>query len=184
MTHGQPELYRYFPFCQERLRFFRSRSGLWCAAMAEPDLRLQVSLRLKAARMLAGHRATEGRQSGSAIALTTAELAASPLVKANGIKRNRIEEIEQMKADARPMELAVLAEALKVPRSFLTEPLEGPPEQLSAEDLVDRVRGLARQLELLLNQQGRDVGRRDLESARAAGRSPRPRPVAASGSQT
>lgn len=130
----------------------------------DSDTRLQVSLRLKAARYLAGSRATEGRQAGSAIPLGTAELAQQPVLVENKIAKGRIEEIEQMKVDARPMELEKLAEALGVSHDFLLSPIRPRGDQVSGEELVDEMRRLARLHEQLLNQRGRDIGRRDLRS--------------------
>lgn len=78
--------------------------------------RLAVSLRLKAARHLAG--GTNDR--GQAVPLPVADLVAREPAKTNGITKSRVEEIEQMRVEARPMELDALAEALGVAPSFLT----------------------------------------------------------------
>lgn len=86
----------------------------------QEDTRLQVSLRIKAARHLRGARKSEGKREG-AVALSTAELARHPVLVSNSIARTRIEDIEQMKVDARPMELEKLAEALEVPAGFLID---------------------------------------------------------------
>ena len=77
--------------------------------------RLTVSLRLKAARHLAGRMSDKRKE---AIPLPVADLAAHPLLVENGISRNRLEEIEQMRVDARPMELDQIALALNVPGWF------------------------------------------------------------------
>jgi hypothetical protein len=67
-----------------------------------------VSLRLKAGRYLAGRIDEKGR----AIPLPVSELAEHPLLQENAISRNRLEEFEQMRTDARPMELEKVALAL------------------------------------------------------------------------
>lgn len=141
------------------------------------EVRLQVSLRIKAARYLAGSRATSGKQEGSAVPLGIAELAQHPLLVDNKISKSRIAEIEQMKVDARPMELEKLAEALGVSHDFLLSPVRPRSDQEQDEALIDAMRGLARRAEQLLNQKGRDVGRRDLESRGEADRK-RARPAA------
>lgn len=79
--------------------------------------RIQVSLRLKAARYLAGRAGSQG-----VVPLPVSELAEHPLLRDNRITRNRIEEIEQMKVTARPLELDALARALELPRDWFSEP--------------------------------------------------------------
>lgn len=83
------------------------------------DARLAVALRLKAARWLAGGRAADGRHSGKAIALSTRQLADLPLLRENGITRNRLEDFEQMTTDAKPMELEKIEQALGLPAGWL-----------------------------------------------------------------
>jgi hypothetical protein len=78
--------------------------------------RIQVSLRLKAARYLAGRAGSQG-----VVPLPVSELAEHPLLRDNRITRNRIEEIEQMKVTARPLELDALARALELPRDWFSE---------------------------------------------------------------
>jgi 3-hydroxyacyl-CoA dehydrogenase len=83
-----------------------------------PD-RLEISLRLKAGRWLAGTKATTGRQQGSAVPLTTDALANHPVLLANRITKNRLEDIEQMRnGEARSMELEKIAEALGLPAAW------------------------------------------------------------------
>jgi hypothetical protein len=84
--------------------------------------RIQVSLRLKAARYLAGRAGSQG-----VVPLPVSELAEHPLLRDNRITRNRIEEIEQMKVTARPLELDALARALELPRAWFSEPQDRLP---------------------------------------------------------
>lgn len=89
--------------------------GFTVAHMAEPDPeRVRVSLRLKAGRYLAGRADDDGKP----IALPVDELAKNPLLVANRITRNRLEEIEQTKTSARPMELEKIAVALGLPEDW------------------------------------------------------------------
>jgi transcriptional regulator with XRE-family HTH domain len=83
--------------------------------MADPH-RIQVSLRLKAARYLAGRAGSQG-----VVPLPVSELAEHSLLRDNRITRNRIEEIEQMKVTARPLELDALARALELPPDWFSE---------------------------------------------------------------
>lgn len=146
--------------------------GLSCAAMGVPDpepdeqeqeRRLQVSLRLKAARYLAGRRAaSDSKQPGEAVALTAEELAEHPIMVENVITLNRIRDYEQMKARLRRMELEKLADALGVSHDFLLSPLKPRSEKLRIEQLEDELRRLTGLLAEYVNQQGRDAGRRDL----------------------
>ena len=89
--------------------------------MADP-YRIQVSLRLKAARYLAGRAGSQG-----VMPLPVPELAEHPLLRDNRITRNRIEEIEQMKVTARPLELDALARALDLPQGWFARAEDGPP---------------------------------------------------------
>jgi hypothetical protein len=70
--------------------------------------RVRISLRLKAGRYLAGYADGDGKPT----ALSVEELAQHPLLVANRITRNRLEEVEQTKTAARPMELEKIAVAL------------------------------------------------------------------------
>lgn len=79
--------------------------------------RPEISLRLKSARYLRG-RVIEGR----AVALSPAELAEADALKVNGITKSRIEEIEQMRVDAREMELEKIALALSLPSWWFSAP--------------------------------------------------------------
>ena len=100
-----------------------------------PDVRLQVSLRLKAARHLAGG-LRKGKKGGfEAGPYTVEELAQHELIVTNGIRRNRLDAYEQMKTDPRPMELQVIADALGVPREFLLAPLTNAGQAAVGIDL-------------------------------------------------
>ena len=150
-----------------------------------PEVRLEVSLRLKAARYLAGGlRESKGKNKVGYEAgpVTVEELAQHELIVANGIRRNRLDAYEQMKTDPRPMELQVIADALDIPRDFLLAPLSknGPRLQTNTvEQLIDAMRRLTREAQELINQQGRDIGKRDLQRRADAGRSDPPREDAA-----
>jgi transcriptional regulator with XRE-family HTH domain len=128
---------------------------------------IEISSRLKAARWLVG-------SSGSKPApLSVEELVQRKPLKKNKITKNRIEEIEQAKTEARSMELEKIAEALGLPHAWFTaedwrhlihkEPSEqesrwrrvlGLGKPLSEEDLddlmpefADRLRRLQADLE-------------------------------------
>jgi hypothetical protein len=75
----------------------------------------EISRRLKAARWLLG-----SLVDGKAKALTTAELAAHPVLIANRISKNRLEDIEQLRINGGPRrwELEQLEEALGLPGWF------------------------------------------------------------------
>jgi transcriptional regulator with XRE-family HTH domain len=109
------------------------------------DQLLAISLRLKAARFLAG-REVDGR----AVAMTVPALAEHELLQRNGITKNRLEDYEQMKVtDPRPMELEKIAEALDVPAAFIldgaqVDVADRPSEQI--ERLEDQQRQLNSQL--------------------------------------
>lgn len=78
--------------------------------MTEDERRLQISLRLKAARFLAGHQV--GKRATAMSGETLASL--DPLVD-EGITRNRLEEIEQMTTSARRADLDAISKALALP---------------------------------------------------------------------
>jgi transcriptional regulator with XRE-family HTH domain len=80
--------------------------------------RSELSARLKAARWLAGVPDENGRPRQ----LSVAALVQMEPIKRNKITKNRIEEIEQTKAEARLMELEKIAEALDTPVEWFTEP--------------------------------------------------------------
>jgi len=83
--------------------------------MTEDERRLQISLRLKAARLLAGRRAISGRKKGS-IPLPIEELIATDALRNERITHNRVEAIEQMKgAPVRGSELDAFVVALGLP---------------------------------------------------------------------
>ena len=112
------------------------------------DKRLRDSLRLKAARYLAGSVATDGRL--RAVPLTVENLAKRPELQANGISANRIEEIEQMRTDARPMELQLIAKVLGLPETWFTS--EDVDELVyrdgSPDTVPDRLSAIEEQLRL------------------------------------
>lgn len=94
--------------------------------MAVDPRRVEISKRLKAARQLAGYVDDDGRVR----ALSVAELIRLPDLAQNEISRNRVEDIEQLKVDARPMELKAIADALSLPTDWFAkgggEPLSQP----------------------------------------------------------
>lgn len=77
----------------------------------------EVSRRLKAARWLAGDVGPDGKPR----ALSVAELAQRDELVNNRISANRLEEIEQIKTQARPVELREIARALEVPEQWFDE---------------------------------------------------------------
>jgi transcriptional regulator with XRE-family HTH domain len=91
--------------------------------------RLTISLRLKAARHLHGRVDDKGK----VIPMPVGEVADLPDVRDNGISKNRLEEIEQMKIDARPMELERIALALGMPADWFSS--ETPVRR--SEDALD-----------------------------------------------
>lgn len=94
--------------------------------------RADVSRRLKAARWLAGGIDEKGRVTS----LTVEALAQLAPLPENGISQNRLEEIEQQKVDARPMELEKIARALGVPDAWFSAPT--PIQPALSEDVVRR----------------------------------------------
>ena len=122
---------------------------------------LALSLRLKAARYLAGHKAKDGR----AVALTVADLATREILERNGITKNRIEDYEQMKVvDPRPMELEKIAEGLGVPPSFILEPLD---VEAPIENAVARLTEATAAMRVVARRLGADIGKRDLQLSAA-----------------
>jgi hypothetical protein len=85
--------------------------------MADIERRIEISKRLKAARHLAGYLDEKERVRPLAVE----ELVQLPSMVRNGITRNRIEDIEQLKVDARPMELAAVAAALSLPSAWFAQ---------------------------------------------------------------
>lgn len=108
--------------------------------MSRDERQLQVSLRLKAARYLAGDYSKDEKYASP---ISVEKLAKVPLLVANQIGANRLMEIEQMKTRARPMELQVIADALGVPRWFLVDGLGDPQNEILEE--LSRVRVLLEQ---------------------------------------
>lgn len=81
---------------------------------------VQVSLRLKAARYLAGGPARNGKGKETVKPLRVSALAALAPLQENGITRNRLEDFEQLRATARPMELEPIIEALGLPADWFS----------------------------------------------------------------
>lgn len=93
-----------------------------------------ISRRLKAARYLAGN------GSDKAIPLSAQALAELPVLKENRITKSRIEEIEQMRVDARPIELHTIATALGLPDDWFEKgETSGQPEFEEVVATVDRL---------------------------------------------
>lgn len=95
-----------------------------------PGDRALISLRLKAARWLAGTvQEAPAKRAGdepkrTVNTLRVEELAKRRPLQDNGITKNRLEEIEQLKVDARPMELDAIAAALGLPNTWFADPAE------------------------------------------------------------
>ena len=130
---------------------------------------VEISRRLKAARWLAGGVDDRGRP----VPLSPQELAEREPLRRNRITANAIMEIEQLKKQARPMELREIARALGLPEAwFSAEQLVGGPTlrviertsqhddqlryaaELMAPRLLEAARALAR-------AQGREQQERD-----------------------
>lgn len=113
---------------------FPAARAYGAAGMETPDRKLQVSLRLKAARWLAGARNSKG----AAAPMSIEKLAATPDLHENGITKNRLEDIEQMKVDARPMELERIGQALGV---NLDDLKRAPAVSDAAAEMLSQVLG-------------------------------------------
>lgn len=103
--------------------------------------RAEVSRRLKAARWLAGGT----NEKGLVAPLETRDLAQRPQLAENRISANRLEEIEQLKVDARPMELDKIAEAMGLPSSWFRA-TKVAPLTLDVPAAMEAVRNLAEQI--------------------------------------
>lgn len=103
--------------------------------------RPEVSRRLKAARWLAGSL----NDKGQVAPLEVRELAQRDQLKENRISSNRLEEIEQLRVDARPMELDKIAEAMGLPSSWFRA-TKVAPLTLDVPAAMDAVRHLAEQI--------------------------------------
>lgn len=105
----------------------------------------EISRRLKAARWLAGGVNDKDQPR----ALDVNELAQRAPLPDNNITANRIREIEQLEAKARPMELDKIAEALGMPADWFTVEKVAPitPNTAVIRDalsrLTEQVAGLA-----------------------------------------
>jgi transcriptional regulator with XRE-family HTH domain len=94
----------------------------------------EVSRRLKAARWLAGGLDEKGKPKP----LSVKELAALRPLPENGISANRLEEIEQMKITAPPMELEKIAQALELPDDWFTAEAPQVSRGLAALDQLQQ----------------------------------------------
>lgn len=135
MLTGKPVLLRLIPSKPDVSQLVKGESGRSRAAQeyggrAMPD-QFQLSLRLKAARWLNGYI----DEKGTPKAMHLDVLAEMPSVKNNGITLNRLHEIEQMKAEARPMEFDEIADALNVdPDWFRAENLLPELSELDVDE--------------------------------------------------
>lgn len=158
-----PEKSRANRVSPERFGVMLCGVGLNRPKADETSLRLEVSLRLKAARYLAGGLRPTKKGELIASPVTVDELAADPVIVKNGISKNRLDAYEQMKTEPRPMELRVIAEALGVDPEFLLEPLAEKPEPQAVEDTLAVLQDTLKTLQDQLPRLGRDIGKRDLE---------------------
>lgn len=121
-----------------------------------------ISRRLKAARWLAG---TGRNGKGTLVPLPAAELARHELLVRNGITASRIEEIEQERVDARPMELEKIGLALGVSEGWFDVGERGrvSDEQLrrAAELLGPQLLAAARAVQQAQAQEQADTDERD-----------------------
>lgn len=86
--------------------------------MDDAERRLQVSLRLKAARYLAGRTGSKG-----SIAMPISDLVLIDELQDEGITKNRLEEIEQMRPTTKPAkrsELDAIVSALGLPEDWFS----------------------------------------------------------------
>lgn len=90
-------------------------SGLLCSTVDENERRLQVSLRMKAARHLAGY---HGSQGATPMPITDV-VTLGPLLDEQ-VSSNRLTEIEQMKVSARRSELDAFVAALGLPADWFS----------------------------------------------------------------
>jgi hypothetical protein len=98
---------------------------------------LEISLRLKAARFLAGSasvRSGTKSDKGQAIALRPEELALRPPLPENRITANKLREIEAMKTYVTPGQVALIGQALGVDLEHLPmlEPANAEPLSLDS----------------------------------------------------
>lgn len=117
------------------------------------DSRVDASRRLKAARML------RGRWTGAHGVQPLPVLELSELLSDNNISKNRIEEIEQCKTDARPIELEAIATALNLPEGWFRvdffDRLDYAATAKTISDLTDRLEALR---SILVPRPDRDHG--------------------------
>lgn len=81
--------------------------------MDEQERRLQISLRMKAARHLVGHRGPKG-----ATAMPVDDVVQLGPLLDEGISPNRLTEIEQMKVSAKRSELDAFIDGLQMPADW------------------------------------------------------------------
>lgn len=82
--------------------------------MTEDERRLQISLRMKAARYLAGSRG----EKGGATALPNKEVAQRGPLLNEKVSANKLEEVEQMRATLRGSEMDAYIAALRLPADW------------------------------------------------------------------
>ena len=121
--------------------------------MTERSRQLEISLRLKAARWLAGSqrvsaKSTTGKE--QAVALSPEELASRSPLPENRITANKIREIEEMKTFVPPSQITLISEALGF--DFDALPLPEPAavtQKLDAleQALTEAVQDLVRETE-------------------------------------
>lgn len=131
---------------------------------AEMLPRAEISARLKAARWIAAAADDKGKP----VPLSVADLVEREPLKSNRFAKNRLENIEQARVDARSMELEKIAEALGLPHEwFTTSDLH---ELISATAPgVSDVGAEARAAEADLDRRGAGEGRPGRSEGRAAG---------------
>jgi hypothetical protein len=81
--------------------------------MDEDERRLQIALRLKAARHLVGHHGRRG-----ATPMPVEDVVLYPPARDENITANRLTEVEQMKVSLRRSEMDALVRALKMPEDW------------------------------------------------------------------
>lgn len=114
------------------------------------------------------------------------QTALATLMVADGLNKHDLGQIER---ERRTMQLAhqeSILRHLRLPERWLTadsvdDLVGGTPSPISAnvEELADRLRGLAGEIDQVLNRLGRDIGKRDVQRRRGQGPSDPPRQDAA-----
>lgn len=109
---------------------------------SKDETRLATSVAVKAARWLRGG----VDEKGAATPLSVRELVAMEPVRANGIAKNRVEEIEQMTVDARPYEIATIGQALGIDMELLIALRSGDAAPARAVQTSEMLSEIAAQL--------------------------------------